>query len=149
MPPLSQQIPKIWAAAREVGVEEPQLRDLVARCSSTGSNSIRALNAAEANNVIDALVRLGASSSTGGRGGKRRPSGRRKADGETQMITPRQVEEIARRRAELGEDWIRDEYYAGACRKRLRKDRPATAAEGAKVIEMLKQVLAHERRKAR
>jgi hypothetical protein len=148
MPPTPPQIRKIMAAARELDLDEGQLRDLIGQRSATGSRSKRELTVGEAAAVIDDLVRLGASSGTAGARGKK-PSGRRSPAGVTRMITPEQREMIEQLRAELGGSWIRDEYFAGACRKRLRgKERPATSAEAATMIEVLKQRRAYDRSRA-
>lgn len=133
---------KIWAAARELGLSEDQLRDLVHQVS--GQRSTRALTSAQTRALLDALVRLGARPGT-----RRKPSGRRAADGVFKLITPAQRELIDALRGELGGDWLSDKYFAGACRKRLRgKERPTTAADGARMIEALKQRLAYNQRKA-
>jgi hypothetical protein len=147
--PTNPQLKRIWAAAREVGLEEADLRDLVERCS--GQRSISALTTEQAIPVIDALVRLGASAPANATGRRRasRPSGTRKPEGVTQLMTPGQATLIDTLRSELGGDWARDEYFAGAVNKRLGKSRPATAGEAAQVIEMLKGRRSYNRRAAR
>jgi hypothetical protein len=125
------QVSKIWAAGRELGKEREDVYDLVEQIS--GGRSITALTTEQAARVIDALIRAGA------RPAKRKPSGKRVPAGVTKLISGPVRDEIARWRSSLGGDWGRDEYFAGACRKVIRKDAPTTGAEGAKVIEMLKK----------
>jgi hypothetical protein len=141
--PTAAQTKKIWASAREVGLEESELRDLVFTLS--GARSISKLSDFHARELIDLLVRGGARKGTP----KPKPSGRRKAPNEVQMITPGQRTEIERRRTALGGDWLRDEYFAGACRKRIKLDAPRTAAQAAQVIEMLKERAAYNAGKER
>jgi hypothetical protein len=146
--PTERQIPRIWAASRELGLDTEELRDLVERCS--GQRSIRALTTEQAISVIDGLVRMGASAAAKSSGRSRaRPSGKRKPEGVTQLMTAGQGELITTLRSELGGNWESDEYFAGACQKRLGKQRPATAGEASRVIEMLKARRSYDRRKAR
>ncbi len=138
------QVSKIWAAAREIGLEREQLYDLVEQVS--GGRSISALTFAQAGAVIDALVRAGARAGTMSPPAK--PHGRRPAANEVLLVTAEQRELIERLREQLGGDWLRDEYFEGACMRLLRRPRPRTAGEAARTIEMLKQRLAHDRSKA-
>lgn len=140
--PTPRELRKIFAAARELGLEEEKLRDLVEQVS--GQRSTRALDALQTSTVIDALVRLGAASGAVAT----KPSGRRSVRGVTKLITPGQHDMIAVLRTRLGGDWLRDEYFEGACGRLLRKDRPRTAGEAARTIEMLRARLAHRERRS-
>jgi len=136
--PSGAQLKKVWASARELGLEEQELRDLVE--DLTGRRSIGSLTFAQARDLIDALVRMGASRGPG----TRKPSGRRAAANETKLISGDVRDYIARLRAQLGDRWLQDNYFAGACRRVIKRDRPRTAAEGARVVEMLKKRVAYE-----
>jgi hypothetical protein len=137
------QITKIFAAAREVGWEREQVYELVHQVS--GGESVRALSAAQTSAVIDALIQAGA------RPGQKpvKPRGRRAAPNETLLITPDQRTLIDDLRARLGGRWTEDRYLEGACAKLLKKLRPVTAGEAARVIEMLKKRLAYESQRSR
>ncbi len=137
------QLRKIWGAAREIGLEETDLRALVERVS--GSTSISALSFAQAGEVIDSLVAMGARAGTG----RRRPSGRRAAKGEIKLISGPMRALISELRSQLGEKWMRDEYFAGACKRQIKQEHPRTAAEGSRVVEMLKKRIAYEEGRAR
>jgi hypothetical protein len=59
MQPITEkQKTKLWAASREIGMDDVGLHDLVRGC--TGKESIRELSKAEAIFVIDELVKMGA-----------------------------------------------------------------------------------------
>lgn len=137
---------KIWAGSREIGLEEPGLRDVVEAIS--GQRSISALSAAHTRRLIDRLVELrtGGGIATAPKGAK--PSGRREPAGVLKLITPGQRGEISRLRGEVGGDFLRDEYFAGVCLKRIKKAAPVTAGDAAKVIEALKARLRYEQEKA-
>ena len=135
------QISKIFASLRELGWEREQLDQVVVQVS--GGDSVRALSTEQAAKVIDVLVKAGASPSRKGK-----PRGRRTAANETLLITPDQRKMIEDLRAQIGGSWIRVAYFESACMRVIRRYQPATAGEGAKVIEMLKKRLQYEIRKA-
>ncbi|HEX8276069.1 MAG TPA: phage protein GemA/Gp16 family protein [Longimicrobiaceae bacterium] len=141
--PNRAQLKKIFAASRELGLDEEQLRDQVEELS--GARSISKLSEAHTRQLLDLLVRAGARTPAP----RKKPSGRRTAPNETLLITPDQRTEIERLREELGGDWTRDAYFQGACRKRIKLDGPRTAGEAVQVIEMLKQRRAYDRGKRR
>lgn len=141
--PTPPQLRKIFAAAREVGRSEEELRDLVELLS--GARSISKLSETHTRELLDLLVRAGARAPAP----RKKPSGRRTAPNETLLVTPSQRTEIERLRGKLGDDWLRDAYFAGACRKRIHQDAPRTAGEAMRVIEMLKQRLAYNRQQSR
>lgn len=134
------QIAKIWAGAKEIGIEEPALRDLVEKVS--GNRSISALSFAEAGDVIDHLVSAGARKGS-------KPSGRRMPPGVKKLLTGDQRSLIQDLREKLGGKWTEDRYFEGACRRVIKKPRPTTAGNGARVIEMLKRRLEHEKARAK
>lgn len=138
------QLRKIWGSARELGLGEEELRDVVERV--TAQRSISALTCAQARDVIDQLVRLGAT--PGAQADQpRKPSGRRRPEGVAALITPDQRALIEDLRAQLGGNWTRDSYFEGACKRLLRRPRPASSGDAARVIEMLKRRLEHDARK--
>ena len=137
------QIGKIWGASKEIGLERDDLYDLVARVS--GSRSISELSFEHARIVIDRLVALGARAGTP----KPHPSGKPREPGVTDMIRPDQLTMIEHLRQQLGGDWMRPEYFDGACKRVIKRAQPRTVAEGVRVIEMLKQRIKHEERKHR
>lgn len=134
------QLRRIWAAARELSLDETGLRDLVEQLS--GQRSISKLPPAQVRELIDLLVQAGARPPANT---PRKPSGRRKAPGEIQLITGEQRDYILDLRRQLGTDWERDRYFEGACQRLLKRPRPRTAGEGARVIEMLLRRLEHNR----
>ncbi len=138
--PSKAQLKKIWASARELDLEEQELRDLVQ--SVSGSASISGLTYAAAGEVIEELVRLGATESPAYR--PRKPRGRKTEDGEILLITGAQREYIQDLREKLGGDWTRRRYFEGACKRLIRKPHPRTAGDAARVIEMLKARLNHQ-----
>lgn len=140
--PTRPQLRKIWGAAREIRLEEEALRDQVEAIA--GHRRISKLTFAQADQLIELLVRLGATAGPG----KRKPSGRRRAKGETKLISGEVRALIEDLRGQLGGKWLEDPYFAGACKRLFRKARPATAAEGARVVEMLKQRIAHDEQRA-
>ena len=132
--PTPAELRKIFAGAREAGLDDSQLRDLVEQI--TGQRSTRALNRDHTKRVIDGLVQLGA------RPGSPRPpkpSGRRPTPGVTAMISPAHMQLIQKLREQIGGDFVRDEYFAGVCRKVIHKSRPVTAADANRVVEALKR----------
>lgn len=135
------QIRKLHFAAREVGLDQDGLYELVKQASNGGS-SISALTVAQAGAVIDQLVRLGAT-----KGRQKKPSGRPKVDHVAVMISAEQRDLIEQLRRDLGESWLQDEYFQGACRRLIARPRPVTSADGVRVIEMLKARRAHDHRK--
>lgn len=137
--PNRAQLAKIWAGAKEVGIDEPALRDLVEEIS--GSRSISGLSFAQAGDVIDHLVAAGARKG-------RKPSGRRTAPGEFKILSGDQRDLIQDLREQLGGKWTEDRYFEGACRRVIKKPRATTAGNGARVIEMLKARLEYERSRA-
>lgn len=136
--PTGAQLRKIWASARELGLEEEQLRDAVEDLS--GSRSISGLSFRQARELIDNLVRLGATPG----GGASKPSGRRTGEAEVKLVSGDVRRLIEQLRGELGGKWLEDPYFEGACKRVIRRPRPRTGAEGARVVEMLKKRLAHE-----
>lgn len=144
--PTHQQTAKIFAAAREIGLDSDGVYDLVE--SACGARSVRALSVQQAAIVIDNLVRAGASSGAG-KPKQRKPSGRRLPAGVMKMITPAQRAAIEHRRGELGGDWLRDDYFAGVCGKVIGKPAAITAADAAKVIEAMKKRRAYDRQAGR
>lgn len=136
------QISKIWAAAREVGFERPDVYDLVE--SVSGQRSVSELTQAQASRVIDHLVELGA---TAGRPSSPKPHGRKTAPNELLMITTDQRRLIENLRERLGGKWLESPYFEGACGRVIGKHRPGTAGEATRVIEMLKARLEHLRKK--
>lgn len=141
--PTPAELRKIFASAREVRLEDEQLRDLVEQVS--GQRSTRALSHEQTHQLIELLVGLGARKGAG----RRKPAGRRPVDGVVNMISTAQRELIADLRTQLGEDWHRDEYFRGACRKVIHKDAPLTARDGERVIEMLRARGAYNRSRVR
>ncbi|HEX8320998.1 phage protein GemA/Gp16 family protein [Longimicrobium sp.] len=133
---------KLFAGAREAGLDVEQLRDLVEAAS--GQRSTKQLNRDQTRQVIDALVKLGARAGTPGR----KPSGKRQPAGVTAMITPAQRTYIADLRAQLGGDWLKDEYFAGACKKRMGKTGLTTSADANRAIELLKKRIAYNAQRA-
>jgi len=134
---------KIFAAAREVGLDEDRLRDLVEQVS--GQRSTRALDRGQTHQLIELLVGLGARKGSG----RPKPSGRRPIDGVVNMISSAQRDMIGDLRAQLGGDWGREEYFRGACGKVIHKPAPLTARDGERVIEMLRARLAYNRSRTR
>ncbi len=135
---------KIFAGAREIGITEEQLRDLVEQVSN--QRSVRQLTRTETGRLIDLLVQAGVRPAAAP---AKKRSGRRVPAGVLKMITPGQRGQITWLRDQLGGDWLRDEYFAGACRRRIKKDAPTTAAEAASVIEMLKKRTDYNHKRAR
>lgn len=134
------QISRIWAAAREIGLDKDGVYDLIERVS--GGRSLRALTVDQAGAVIDSLVRAGASK-------PRKPSGRRLPKGVKKLLTGGQRDEIERLRGELGGKWLEEPYFAGACKRLIRAERPSTGHQGSRVIEMLKQRVATAKKASR
>ncbi|HEX6038951.1 phage protein GemA/Gp16 family protein [Longimicrobium sp.] len=140
--PSKRELAKIFAAAREVRLSEEQVRDVAEQVS--GQRSISALDPQQTREVIDSLVRLGARGWTNGK----KPSGRPRVPGVIKLITPEQRSYIQDLRKKLGEDWLRDEYFHGACGKVIGKPKATTAGDAARVIEMLRARLGYDKRRA-
>ncbi|HEY0019084.1 MAG TPA: phage protein GemA/Gp16 family protein [Longimicrobium sp.] len=124
----------MFAAAGEVGIGEPGLRDIVEHVS--GQRSTRRLDRNQAQAVLDALVLLGARS---GRGSAGKSSGKRRVAGVTAMISPGHRQLIDELRREIGGDFVRDAYFAGVCNRVIRKPAPLTASDATRVVEALKK----------
>lgn len=138
--PSKAQMRKIWASARELGMEEETLRSIAHAVS--GSDSLSALTFDEAKRVIDQLVEAGATRSPSYKSGK--PRGRKTQDGEVLLITGPQRAHIQELREKLGDKWLRRRYFEGACMRLIHKPHPTTAGDGARVIEMLKARVKHQ-----
>lgn len=136
--PTQAQVRKIWASARELGLDEGELRALVE--DLTGSSSLSSLTFLQARNLIDTMVRMGATPGPG----TVKPSGRRTDSAEVKLMSGPVRDLIADLRQKLGGKWVEDPYFEGACKRLIRRPRPRTGAEGARVIEMLKKRLAYE-----
>jgi hypothetical protein len=136
--PTAGELKRIWAAAREIGLGEEALRNVVEDVS--GQRSLRALSQYETGRVIDCLVRAGArpARAAGEPAGRGKASGRRQTPGVVRMVTPAQRAYIADLRGKLGGDWLSDRYYEGACLKLLGKAVPTTSSDGSRVVQMLK-----------
>lgn len=128
------QITKLWAQARELGLEADELHAMVAELA--GKASIRALTAAEGSRVIDALVERGAS----GQGRRRLPP---LAPGVVRLATPWQLEKLAELIETLG--WS-EARWGGVLKQAIGRPYPRTSAEAAKCIDAVKAVLKRERR---
>lgn len=139
--PTQAQVRKIWVSARELGLDEPDLRALVE--DLTGSTSISNLSFTQARNVIDAMVRMGATPGAGAS----KPSGRRADPSEVKLVTGGVRDLIQDLRNKLGGKWLEEPYFEGACRRVIKTPRPRTGAEGARVVEMLKGRLVYEQKK--
>lgn len=121
------QLKKIWACARQLGLGETELREIV--MTQTGSQSISHLSTGEAHLVIEKLVSLGATGISAG--GK---------------ISPTQLQEINKLLFEL--DWF-------AQPERFKKFLAATGyqenayvltkSEGDRVIHDLQQLLTQKK----
>lgn len=132
--PTRAEITKMFAAAGEVGIGEPGLRDIVEQVS--GQRSTRRLTRSQAQAVLDALIVLGARS---GGGPAAKPSGKRKVGGVTVMISPGHRQLIEDLRQEIGGDFTRDAYFAGVCNRVIRKPAPLTTSDATRVVEALKK----------
>ncbi len=131
------QVRKIWAAAREIGLEESQLRGLIE--DQVGSPSVSRLSFAQAGQVIETLIALGARAGAGAQ----KPSGRRAGAAEIKLISGPMRRLIQDLRAQLGDPWTKDAYFGGACRRLIKTDHPRTGREASRVVEMLKKRIAH------
>lgn len=125
---------KIWASAKELGLEEEVLRDIVER--ATGQRSISSLTRKQANAVIEDLNRLA---------GKRKTTSSYRPG----MASPAQIRKIRALEHELG--WSSDprrlqafmkKYCGGIVRLEWLR-----AEQANKLIESLKGVARSERRK--
>lgn len=145
--PSHRQLKTIWMAARQLGLDEQQLRDVVQDLS--GQRSLSALSPAQTRELIDRLVRLGAQIEGSQPKPRTKPSGRRTPAGVVKLISGEQQAMIADLRVQLGGDWLRDSYFEGACKRSIKHPRPRTGGEAARVIEMLLRRLEHDRAKAR
>lgn len=129
--PLTEaQLTKLWAAARELGMDSTELHDLVG--SLVGKGSLRALTVAEAARIIDALVERGASS------GNRRL--RRLPPDVPRLVTPWQLERLANLIRELGWQDARP-LYEGVLKRAIGSLWPRTSLQGSKAIEAFKAIL--------
>jgi hypothetical protein len=128
---------RIWAAAREARVEEEQLRDLVGQVTAGATRSTATLTYKQAGDLVDALVRLGASPRINQPVKTPKPSGRRTPEGVDLLLTGAQRKGIAELREQIGGKMLSDEYFEGFCKKAFGKTRPATAGEGATIIQAL------------
>lgn len=141
-PLTARQRMKIFAAARELGMGDEMLHDLVLRVA--GQESIASLTRQDAALVIDALVRCGAS---GFRYGRTPGSSTPDADGPNVIRLPsgpqmRMLVDLA-----LGIGLRPDSpIYRGVVRKALGRGREKilTAADASRVIEGLKAIQARQ-----
>jgi hypothetical protein len=131
----------IFGAARQLGLDDEQLRDQVEGVS--GGRSVSALTQPQTKELLDAFARAGARLGSNSQT-KRKPRGRRTQPGETLLITGDQREMIEDMRRRLGGKWEEERYFEGACARVIKKPRPTTAGDGVRVIEMLKQRIAYE-----
>lgn len=125
MPPISKQkIKKLWVTARNLGVDEESLRDLVE--SITGSRSISKMSEKHANNVIDALK------------GKYRPG----------FASSREVWKIYELAKELG--WDEPQRLRGFLKKNYNVEDPRwlTSEMSWRCIEGLKVLLRKQKQQA-
>lgn len=125
------QVREIWARARQRGLTDETLHQLVS--AETGSDSIRALNKTQADKVIVAL---------GGvqhqRKRSRTAQARRQKAGVKQMVTQAQIDLITFLLAELGWTIASLEKF---CKRQVKRDKPTTTEEANKVIEGMKAIL--------
>jgi len=130
--PISRkQIVKLWAQARELGMDGEALHALVAE--KTGKSSVRALTAKEGIKLIDGLVELGAS----GQGRRLEPL----QPGVTRLVTPWQMKRLAELIAQLGWSQAR---WEGVVRKAIGRPSPRTSTEAAKCIDAVRAILKRE-----
>ena len=131
--PISRkQIVKLWAQARELGMDGEALHALVAEKS--GKTSLRALTAKEGIKVIDAMVELGASSGQGRRLEPLQP-------GVPRLVTPWQMKRLAELIAQLGWSQAR---WEGVVRKAIGRPSPRTSGEAAGCLEAFKAIVKRE-----
>lgn len=120
---------KLFAAARELGLDNDELHALVK--DVTGKTSVRQLTMDEAGHVIDALVQRGASS------GARHPL----PAGVPRLVTPWQLARIRDLIHTLGWQDARP-LYEGVIKRALGGPvYPRTSAEAGKVIEAFKAIM--------
>ena len=130
-PVSKKQIIKLWAQARELGMDGEALHALVAEL--TGKTSLRELITGEGIRVIDTMVERGAS----GQGRRRRSL----PPGVTRLVTPWQMKRLAELIAQLG--WSQPRWE-GVVRKAIGRPSPRTSSEAAKCIEAVRAILKRE-----
>ena len=136
-PKTAAQCRRIWAQAREQGLDGDTLRDLV--YGVTGLASIAALTKDQAAAVIEALnVDAGRipphpPACGGSRGGRGRSYA---GTGVEPLITGEQRRKIDALKGAL--TWRRRDGFTRFCRKIIKADQPRTIREGQMVIEALK-----------
>ncbi|HMV46546.1 MAG TPA: DUF1018 domain-containing protein [Blastocatellia bacterium] len=125
------QVRELWARARQRGLDDEGLHNLVK--AETGSDSIRGLSKSQADKVIAAL---------GGvphqRKRSRTSQHRRQKAGVKQIVTQEQLDLMKFLAGEL--DW-KNESLNKFCQRQIKRDQPSTTAEANKVIEGMKAIL--------
>lgn len=130
------QIKKLWVSAKQLGLTDAGLHQVVSEV--TGKESIRILTSEEAARVIDRLVSAGADhSQTPQDPQKRRPP---LPENVIELATERQVGMISRLLWHLG--WgVDDEYFRACVRQAIGRENIRTKREASDVINMLKAKL--------
>ena len=130
------QIKKLWVSAKQLGLTDAGLHQLVSEV--TGKKSIRILTSEEAARVIDRLVVAGADRS-------QRPQAPRERraplpENVIELATEKQVGMISRLLWHLG--WgVDDEYFRACVRQAIGRENIRTKREASDVINMLKAKL--------